>query len=547
MSAPIRRRPTAFSRRRLITGAGLLAVAGSGLAVGCSPTFSRRGDTVAQTGAVLPSVAPAPTPYTVELPRVAVAAPTSANHYAFTQRVAEAEILPGLRTTVWGYDGQFPGPTIEARRGRPITVTVRNELPTPTSTHLHGGVTPAESDGPPTDLIMPTGFDRALLDEAMRNGHAGSGDGGGHTGHGSTADLWTLHDRERDYHYPIDQDAALLWYHDHRMDFSAPQVWRGLAGMAVIRDDHEDSLGLPDGEHELLLMLTDRSFGADGELLYPALDPTLTRQPGVDRIYMDGVLGDVMLVNGAPFPITRVAATAYRLRLVNGCNARPLRLRFRPTAGPDLTVQQIGTDIGLLPGPVDRTLIELHPGERVDLVVDLSALAVGTEVELTNDTVDPADPAAKVMKLAVVRRGSAARPVPERLAADFRLLRTADAVTTRSFDFRLAAQQVWTVNGQEYDPTGSIANPAMGTIERWTFTSDFNHPVHLHLGHFQVVSVDGKDVAEAERGWKDTVNVTPFAVVEVLVRFPAYRGRYMLHCHNLEHEDMAMMANVDVT
>ncbi len=214
---------------------------------------------------------------------------------------------------------------------------------------------------------------------------------------------------------------------------------------------------------------------------------------------MDGVLGDVMLVNGAPAPITRLPATRHRLRLVNACNARPLRLRFRPAGGPALTVQQIGTDIGLLPAPVDRTLIELHPAERVDLVIDLGLLDVGTDVEVVHQTDDTT---AQVMKLVVDRRGPASRRVPDVLAAGYRLLDAADPVASRSFDFRLSVQRTWTVNGQQFDPTGSLADPVMGTVERWTLASDFNHPVHLHLGHFQVISMDGRPVPEREHGWK---------------------------------------------
>src|SRR5699024_7758783 len=152
-------------------------------------------------------------------------------------------------------------------------------------------------------LHSPSFPTRRSSDLAMANAHGDRDDGGhgGHGGHGTgVSDIWTLHRRHRDHHYPMLQDAALLWYHDHRMDFSAPQVWRGLAGMFVVRDDTEDALDLPSGDRELTLMLTDRSFGADGQLLYPGNDPSLTTEPGVTRDYMDGVLGDVMLVNGAP-------------------------------------------------------------------------------------------------------------------------------------------------------------------------------------------------------------------------------------------------------
>ena len=150
------------------------------------------------------------------------------------------EILPGLKTEIWGYDGIFPGPTIESRRGRRAIVRHRNELDVPTVVHLHGGVTPPEHDGYPTDVILPVGG---------RGGH------GGHDGHGTNVSEGT-----REYVYPLQQPAATLWYHDHRMDFTGPQVYKGLAGFHLVRDDEEESLGLPAGERDVPLMICGRSL-----------------------------------------------------------------------------------------------------------------------------------------------------------------------------------------------------------------------------------------------------------------------------------------------
>ncbi|MEU3457289.1 multicopper oxidase domain-containing protein [Micromonospora sp. NPDC006766] len=150
-----------------------------------------------------------------------------------TQRWAIVEILPGMRARLWTYDGTFPGPAIESRRGRPVSVRHRNELPVPTVVHLHGGRTPAGSDGYPTDLVLPIGWE-----DGGRGHHSGHGSGGAH---GSA-----MHDPHevttvvaRQYDYPLDQRGTLLWYHDHRMDFTAPAIWRGLAGLHVVRDDVE--------------------------------------------------------------------------------------------------------------------------------------------------------------------------------------------------------------------------------------------------------------------------------------------------------------------
>jgi spore coat protein A len=142
-----------------------------------------------------------------------------ADYYEMTQKASRVEILPGLKTEVWGYDGIFPGPTIESRSGRKIVIREHNELPVPVSTHLHGGRTPPESDGYPTDLIPP----KNLAHDHSMEGHGSMGMGGSR--------------HHKDYVYPLEQRAATLWYHDHRMDFTGPQVWRGLAGFHIIRDD----------------------------------------------------------------------------------------------------------------------------------------------------------------------------------------------------------------------------------------------------------------------------------------------------------------------
>ena len=268
------------------------------------------------TGTLLQSKAKLPDPFKVPLPLPPVLEPVSTgagvDHYEITQRVGKAEILPGLETEVWGYDGIFPGPTIESRSGRKIVVRQTNDLPVPVSTHLHGGRTPPDSDGYPTDLIMPKGM---AHDHSMDS-------------HGSMDTKGSKH--FKDYVYPMEQRAATLWYHDHRMDFTGPQVWRGLAGFHITRDDEEDALPLPRGEKDIPLMICDRSFDRDGSFLYPSLDPSLQDEPGVEDDYMDGVLGDTILVNGAPWPVLEVSNTRYRFRILNASNARRYELALEP-------------------------------------------------------------------------------------------------------------------------------------------------------------------------------------------------------------------------
>jgi spore coat protein A len=152
------------------------------------------------------------------------------------------------------------------------------------------------------------------------------------------------------------------------------------------------------------------------------------------------------------------------------------------------------------------------------------------------------------MRFRVARRGRDDSAVPDQLTL-IEPLSPDNAKQVRTFDFRTINQDgrhMWTVNGQLFDPSASVAQPRFGTVERWRFSSDFHHPIHLHLVHFQVLSRNGRPPQPSDGGWKDTVDVRPYEVVEVLAHFDGFRGRYMMHCHNLEHEDMAMMAKLDV-
>ncbi|NRQ40815.1 multicopper oxidase domain-containing protein [Nonomuraea sp. NN258] len=452
---------------------------------------------------LMASTAPLPKPFAVPLPLPQVARPYKtdayADYYELKQRVADVEILPGLRTQVWGYDGQFPGPTIRARSGRKTIVRVANGLAAPTVTHLHGGHTPPQSDGYPTDLVQP----------------------GAH----------------RDYEFPLEQRAATLWYHDHRMDYTGPQVWRGLAGFFLVGDEEEAALPLPSGERDVPLMICDRSFAEDGTMPYPGRE----QGPGAREMFMGGVLGDVILVNGAPWPQLRVDRARYRLRLLNGSNARTYELALSPGG----TLVRIGSDGGLLAAPRPVRQVRLAPGERVDVVADFSAYRVGDQVELRNLAGE--GPQARVMRFAVDRDARDDSAIPARLSR-IEPLDPAKATATRDFEFSSGSMHGgtgWLINGRPFDVKHVEARPKLGDTEIWRVTSDVAHPVHLHLAHFQVLSVNGER-PEGPPEWKDTVELREAQTVEIITRFTGYRGRYVMHCHNLEHEDMAMMANFDV-
>jgi spore coat protein A len=481
----------------------VLRLGGAAVALGAGLPLASRLLAPAQLGRLLPSAAPLPPRFGTPLPIPEVLAPVrrdgTTDHYEITQRPALLGLLPGLRTAAWTYGGTFPGPTIVSRAGRRTVVRHRNELSEPVVVHLHGGHTPAASDGYPMDMVMP---------EMPGMSHP------------------------RDYTYPMNQRAATLWYHDHSMGRTGANIWRGLAGFHLVRDDEEDALPLPRGERDVPLMITDRSFRADGAMTYP----------GMHDGYENGVLGDVILVNGAPWPVLAADPARYRLRLLNASNARRYRLRLDPQPPGGGALVQIGSDGGLLERPIAHDVLEIAPAERFDLVVDFARYPAGTRVRLVNTL--GADGTAEVMRFDVGSGGGADdSAIPERLSAGVPRLDPAQAVRTRTFQFKQSGDGVWTINDKEFRPGRALARPRLGEIEVWRFLTDFHHPIHVHLDPVQVVSRNSGGLGAYDHGWKDTVDVRASEAVEVVTRFTDYPGTYLMHCHNLEHEDMAMMAD----
>jgi FtsP/CotA-like multicopper oxidase with cupredoxin domain len=511
-----------MSRRAFLgTGVGVTAGAG-GLALAGATVLKP-----AEAGQLLRSRAPLPEPYQVPLPIPQVLKPVSTDattdYYEIVQRPASLQILPGVRTTAWTYGGTFPGPTLVSMSGRRTVVRHQNQLPRPVVVHLHGGHTPHDSDGYPGDEILPIGYTgmAAMAGMPVMPGTPVTG--------------------SRTYTYPFDQRAATLWYHDHRMGFTGPNIWRGMAGFHLVHDDEELALPLPKGDRDLPLMITDRSFAADGSLQYPSLDQRLLHLPGVTSGYMNGVLGDVVLVNGAPWPAHPVDGLHYRLRLLNASNARRYRLALDPPPPGGNGLIQIGGDGGLLAAPLTHDSIDIAPAERFDVVVDFARYRPGTQVRLVN--LLGSGTTREVMRFDVsgTARTSDDATVPARLSVISPLDPTRAAVT-RTFLFQ-NTEGGWAINGQEYDPAKPLARPKLGDTEIWRFVTDFHHPIHVHLAHFQVIARNGKAPGPYDHGWKDTLDLRPAESAEIVTRFTGYPGRFVFHCHNLEHEDMAMMAD----
>lgn len=457
---------------------------------------------------------PAPTPPPVvdgsgtPLAIPPVLAPTSStgtsDFYNLSIQENDVEILSGKATRIIGFNGITPGPTIRTPAGRNITVSVSNDLPDTTlggtsgevTIHLHGGHVPASEDGFPTDVIVPG--------------------------------------TSRDYKYPNDQLSSTLWYHDHLMDFTGPHVWFGMAGLYILTDDHEESLGLPSGAYEVPLVIQDRNFDADGNLLY-------TRD-------LNGEVGNTLVINGSVKPYLRVATRMYRFRVLNGSNMRAYQLAL--SSGQPFLV--LGMEGGLLPSPVEVSSISLSPGERADIVIDFSAIPLGQSLMLRNllgsgDT-------AEILRLDVDRTETDASRVPSVLRPIEKLVE-GDAVQTRSFNLAGGMMGMpgmmgglWTINGNAFDPDRVDADPQLDTLEIWQFfnMSMMDHPVHVHQAMFQILDINGNPPFATHAGWKDTVNVPAMGSARIIVRFTDYAGKYVFHCHVLEHEDHAMMARVDI-
>jgi FtsP/CotA-like multicopper oxidase with cupredoxin domain len=528
-------------------------------------------------------------------------------------------------STVWGYDGSVPGPTIEAERGRPVTVEWLNELDGPFPVVVT--IAPAAADDHDIPVQCVPGLSGGVPDAhaAALTGHTVVHLHGGLTP--ASYDGWAENlfapGQQAVFHYPMDQRAALLWYHDHVMGTTKLDVYAGLAGLWIVRDERERELDLPEGPpFEVPLLIQDRNFDLDehgrlsGRLLHKT-DPDVMES-----------FAPFTLVNGKVWPVLDVQPTTYRFRVLNGSNARTYRLVLLRDGEPDLDrIVQIGTDHGLLRAPVTVPAngLVLASAERADLLVDFSDLEPGTELTLLNTARAPFDgssfPAADaenaadldgllpyphVMRLRVAVGAAAPRRVPRELATDYEppaadelagAPRRAIALVERELDGEpnMLTMRELAPAGDDYaGPVVAVAEgdrtaryrvvaahfedtttffPMLGEYEVWqliNLTRD-THPIHLHLDPFQILArrpiryevLDGcigeRDLAatvtverdpddeldhaidENERGLKDTVRVNPNEIVEIAVRFTTYSGRYMYHCHILEHEDRDMM------
>jgi FtsP/CotA-like multicopper oxidase with cupredoxin domain len=347
--------------------------------------------------------------------------------------------------------------------------------------------------------------------------------------------------------------AGTYWYHPHPHGRTGPQVYRGLAGLFLIDEDKEISLSLPSKEKDLPIVIQDRLFDQDNQLVY---DPTVM-----------GMFGNRILINGQPDYKIDVDRGVYRIRLLNGSNARIYKLAWEDGT----PMQVIGTEGGLLEKPLKRDYVTLAPAQRLDLWVDFSSWESGTTIKMINlpSRVVGGGEEFPIFSAAVSNTQGEIVSLPDFLL-DHEALNLTDAVNAdspRVFRLQMGMGMRWNINGRTFEMTDVDRNEKirLGDTEIWEFHNDGgmgmggmtqSHPMHIHGLQFKILSrqieTGRGEVYESikgglvDEGWHDTVLVTPGERVRILLRFKDFSGLYLYHCHNLEHEDMGMMRNYQV-
>jgi len=459
-------------------------------------------------------------------------------------REAEVQILPGAKTKLWTYGGTFPGPTIRRRAGERTEVTFHHELPAAAgelSVHLHGGHNRTQFDGQPGGLTKSqpiSYFCRIPRGLSARD---------------SGNDLLLAPGRSKRYVYDLTEDgrperAAFQWYHDHRLDRTAPHTWRGLAGMFIVDDGLEDALPLPRGERDIPLMIADRTFDRHNQLTNPFVNGL---QPPAD-----GIAGRTILVNGAYMPQHRVKACRYRLRVLNVSQFQSFNFQLSNRA----PMVQIGSDSGLMPRPVVRREILIGPAERAEVIVDF-ANAAGESVELRSGPHGGRNPdgarayigalmqfrveSGRVPDRTRIPRGL--RPLPQ-WAINSRKRRHDKPDHTWEVTVGGLFKTTWLLNGRTFNPARADAFPRLGTTEVWEFVNRTGvaHVMHLHHSDWYLLARNGKPPPPWEDCLKDTFFVFPGERILISGQFNDYAGKFVIHCHMFDHEDHGLMGQFQV-
>ena len=464
---------------------------------------------------------------------------------SLTARPTQVPIFPGDPTSVWSFRGQvikgdskslinlersYLGPIIRVHQGQKIRIRFTNEIPDETIVHWHGLHVPAVMDGHPR-YVIPKG-DTYIYEFEVRN------------------------------------RAGTYWYHPHPHGRTGTQVYGGMAGLFIVSDDEEEAAELPPNEYDIPLVIQDRTFDNDNQLVYMS---------GHRMEQMTGFLGDWIMVNGMPDFTLPVSTCAYRLRVLNGSNSRIYKLAWND--GRPLSV--IGTDGGLLERPVYRQYAFLSPGERLEIWADFSDSPVGFETSIISLPFDaggmgggrmgrgmmmgggmaqnlslPNGAGFSVFKIKVTKSVIKQQTLPEVLSeiGPVQLDEAVNFYNPKQFYLTMRHMQ-WSINGRVFqmEDVADDEIVQLGSKEIWEFNNtgggmmhmmNMPHPIHLHGKQFRVIERSGViHEGYVDEGWKDTVLLMPGERVRILVDFNDYPGLFLYHCHNLEHEDMGMMRN----
>lgn len=431
-----------------------------------------------------------------------------------TAAPADIEVWPGETVPLLAINGSVPAPTIRVRRGHRFAARVENQLAEDLVMHWHGILSPASMDGNPRDAV-PSGEGYSV-------------------------------------NFPIRQQAGTYWYHAHTNLLTGKQVYLGLAGFFIVEDPAEKRFHLPTGDHDLPLLIQDKRTHGERRLVFEPEEMDIAT----------GFLGDAVFVNNTPEAYLSVDQGLYRLRLLNGSNARVFRLGFHG----ERPFHLIANDAGLLPAPIEVTTIMLAPGQRAEILVDFRGETLGVAVELLShpfeggghgggnsddngeeEHIPPQGAEMPVMTFYVDRPGTGGDIIPSRLAF-FHAYNPIHARRTRVFNLEVDGL-LHPINGALFDIKRTDFTVPFGELELWEYVnhSDEFHPMHPHGALLQVLERHSMDMLPPEdTGWKDTVLVAPGETVRVLIRYHSYTGPYVHHCHNLEHEDNGMMQNLQV-
>jgi spore coat protein A, manganese oxidase len=542
---------SSLSRRNLLR----LTVAGAG-ATAAGPLLARSGLLSGTAGAdqqgtvagVISGTAPMTGPkvpkFEREVPRLPEARPSktvtetvmgrsaTVKYYDIETKIGSADLLPWPfpRTQIWGYNGVYPGPTFRQRRNGAYTVVRNtNSLPASTSTHLHSSPTQPAHDGHPDDMTYSA--TSAAPDTS-------DFDGG------------KPYKPTHVYRYPNAQETRTMWYHDHGMHHTATNVYKGLVGL-FIQDPSDDEIAefnldqLPQGDYDVPLIVADMQFDTAGRVAY-------------DDKGHDSLWGNVILVNGYAWPKMTVDRTKYRFRVLVADLSRGYNFQLsagdKGSAAP--TVTCIGTEAGLLAKPVNVTSWRQGMAERYEFVIDFSNAKEDEKFTLKNTAAD--GDMGLVLQFVASGPKVSSNPVPSKLNNYAFGAGEAIAVNKRNprtFVFERSGGE-WVINGLPWDGRVAAA-PKVGDTELWVLenkSGGWFHPVHIHLVDFHIVRRNGAPPFPYEKGWKDVVYVGPNERVELVMRFnPAdnidtnkpVTGKYVMHCHNLIHEDNDMMTQFE--